>query len=75
MYLVFIAMAIGAAVLAAGTAVIVPAVINAVLAFWANGVLANFRRDPQAAPNSAAYVSMLTILGSIGLGITALVLS
>lgn len=74
MWLIFIALSIGTCFLASGTAVFVPAVVNAVLAVWANGVLSNFARDPHNAPNVATFVSMLTLLGSIGLGIAAIVL-
>jgi hypothetical protein len=44
------------------------------MAVWPNGVLANYSRDAQAAPNRAALVSMLTLLGSLGLGIAGLVI-
>ena len=74
MWLLFIALAIGAGFATSGTSLFAVAIVNAVLAVWSNGVLANFSRDPQGAPNWAALVSMITILGSLGLGIAGLVI-
>ena len=65
MAVLLIILAIVAAVLSNGTPVFVPAIVNAVASFSANGVLANYRRrEAQEAPNWAANVSMLTALGS-----------
>lgn len=50
------------------------AVVNAVLAFWGNGVMANFRQDPHNAPNYAAVLSMATAVGSVVFIIAAVVL-
>lgn len=60
---------IGPGVLAAflthGSAIFVPAAVNVSASVWSNGVLANYRTDPQAAPNWAATVSMLTALAAV----------
>lgn len=68
-----IVLAVLAALLAYGTGLFVPAVINALASFWSNGVLANFRKDPEAAPNAAAAVSIVTTVASVGLLIAILV--
>jgi hypothetical protein len=52
-------------------ALFVPALINAVASFWSDGVMANFRHDPQAALNWSATVSMLTTSVALALGIAA----
>jgi hypothetical protein len=57
---IVIGLAILGAVLTQGSAIFVPALMNAGASFCATGVLANFARDPGAAPNWAATVSMLT---------------
>lgn len=44
-----------------------PAAINAGLALWSNGVLANFAGNPMGAPSWAVGVSLLTTLVSVGL--------
>jgi len=31
--------------------VLFPAIVNAVLSFWSNGILSNFLKDPEDAPN------------------------
>jgi hypothetical protein len=72
MWFLFILMALGACLVTSGTTLFGFAIANAVMAVWSNGVLANYRRDAQAAPNWAALISMLTLLGSIGLGIAGL---
>ena len=72
MIVVLIAVAVGAAALTSGTALFVPAVINAAASFVSNGVMANFRQDPQAAPNWAATVSMSTTLVAVAVGIAAI---
>ena len=42
------------------------AVVNAVASFWANGVMSNFRYNPQSAPNWATLVSIVsTVVGVI----------
>ena len=62
----FIVVAVAAAVLSHGTAIFAPAIVNAVLSFWSNGVLANFRREEaQDAPDWAATVSMVTTVVAI----------
>lgn len=65
MIVILIGLGILGAVLTHGSAIFVPALVNVGASFWANGVLANFARDPQAAPNWAARVSMLTALGAV----------
>ena len=65
MILLLIGLAVTAAVVAHPTSLFVFAVVNAILAFWANGVLANFRSEPQAAPDYAAAVSIITAIGSV----------
>lgn len=41
-------------------------VINALLAFWGNGVAANFSHDDaQSVPTYAALLGMITLLGSV----------
>lgn len=72
MWFLFILLAAGACFSTSGTALFGFAVANAVVAVWSNGVLANYENDPQGAPNLAALFSMLTILGSLGLGIAGL---
>ncbi|HEX6237727.1 MAG TPA: hypothetical protein VFZ68_11065 [Acidimicrobiales bacterium] len=72
MIIVLIGIAVGAAYLASGTGLFGAAVVNAVASVWANGVMANFRADPQAAPNWAAMISMLTTLAALVLGGIAL---
>ena len=74
MWLLFILLAAGACFATAGTPLLGFAIANAVMAVWSNGVLANYSRDAQAAPNWAALVSMLTLLGSLGLGIAGLLI-
>jgi hypothetical protein len=49
----------------------VVAVVNALAAFWSNGVLANFPGDPHGAPDWAAAVSMLSALAAIVLLLVA----
>lgn len=58
----------------AGSAAFAFAVGNAVLSFWSNGVMANFRGDPQGAPNWAASVSILTTIAALVLLAIAVVL-
>lgn len=65
MIVVLIGLGALAAYLTHGTAIFVPAAVNVGASFWANGVLANYGRDPQAAPNWAATVSMLTALAAV----------
>ncbi len=74
MVVLLIGLAVVTVVLSLHTVLVAPAIISAVLAFWSNGVLANFRTDPQSAPNWAASISMLTALASIGLLIAALLI-
>ena len=62
-----IGLAAVAAYVSWGTSLQVVALINAVASLWSNGVLANFNAEPQAAPDWAALVSMLTAFGSVGL--------
>lgn len=57
---------------AAGTPVMPAAVVTAIVSVWANGVLANFRSDPQDAPNLAALGSMLAAIASIVLIVVGL---
>ena len=46
----------------------------AAAAFWSNGVMANYRHDPQGAPNFATTVSMLCALGAVVLIPTGLLI-
>lgn len=43
-----------------GTGLFVFAIATAVASFWSAGVIANYRNDPQSAPNWAAVVSMIS---------------
>jgi hypothetical protein len=63
-----------AAIASAGTAMFIPAIVIAVLAFWSNGVLANFRGDLYAAPNWASAMSALCAVASLGMIVAAIVL-
>ncbi len=47
------------------------AIVNAVLAFWSNGVLANFRGNPTDAPDLAALFSMVSAAASVVLLLVA----
>lgn len=67
MIVLLIALSAAAAVVSFGTAVFVPAVFNAVASFWSNGVMANYRSEPMAAPGWATVVSMLTAALSLAL--------
>lgn len=64
--LILIGVAVAAAARLAGTPIFVPALVNAAASVWGNGVLANFRQDPQAAPNGAAFVSVVTTVAALG---------
>jgi hypothetical protein len=64
MIALFIALAIGAAILNSGSSLSGVAVVNAIVSFWSNGVLANFRGDPLDAPDWAALLSMATLVAS-----------
>lgn len=75
MAVLFIALAVVAAVVANGSPVFVPAVVNAIAAFWSNGVMMNFVGNPQAAPNFATVVSMITTVLSIAFLALGLVLN
>jgi hypothetical protein len=55
----------GAAVATYGTLLFPFGVVAAVAALWSNGVLANFRGDPQRAPDWAATLSMVAAAGSV----------
>jgi len=74
MALLLIAIGIVGAVATYGTALFPFGVVAAVAAFWANGVLANFRGDPQNAPDWAAAVSMFAAIGSVILLISGLII-
>ena len=74
MVFLLIALGVAAAIVANGTAVFIPAIVVAVLAIWANGVMWNYRDYPQSAPNWSATVSMLAALASVVLLIVAIVL-
>jgi hypothetical protein len=73
MVIVLIAISTIATLVTRNTPFITPALINLVGSFWSNGVMANFRNDPQGAPNWAAGVSMITTLGAIVLIVIGLV--
>lgn len=53
---------------------LVPAILNAALSFWSNGILSNFLRDPEDAPNWAVLLSFVTFVATIVLGTVALML-
>jgi len=74
MVFLLIALAVAAAIVANGTAVFIPAIVVAVIALWANGVMWNYRDHPQSAPNWSATLSMLAALASVVLLIVAIVL-
>lgn len=74
MITLLILLGIGAAIAAHGTVLFVPAVVVAVLAFWSNGVMANYRSDPMAATALATTTSMVAAVASIGLLIAALII-
>lgn len=74
MAILLIGVAVVAAVVSAGTAVFVPAIVNVVASFWANGVLANHRGNPEGAPDWAATVSIITTIAAIALLVVGLVL-
>lgn len=65
MILLIIGLAALGAFLNAGLASFTPAAVNAVASVWGNGVMANYASDPQAAPNWAARVSMLTTAAAV----------
>jgi hypothetical protein len=60
MIILLIGLAVWGAIVNHGGALFVPAVANAVIAFWGNGVMANFRDAPMLAPNLATIASMVT---------------
>ncbi|MEJ7783557.1 MAG: hypothetical protein WKF96_02055 [Solirubrobacteraceae bacterium] len=65
MMVLFIAAAIAGAIFTQGTSLFAVAVVNVLLSLWANGVMSNFKSDPQACPNSASTVSMLTTVAAV----------
>lgn len=65
MVLLFIGLAILAAWVNWESGLQIVAIVNAVAAFWSNGVLANFSGEPYSGPNWGAGLSMLTTFGSI----------
>ncbi len=73
MGIILIGLAVVAAVVAYPTGLFVVAVVNAIAAFWSNGILANFKKEWWAAPDWAGWVSMLTAFVSVVLIIAALV--
>ncbi|MGH3443200.1 MAG: hypothetical protein ACRDUY_14405 [Nitriliruptorales bacterium] len=75
MIVILIALAVIAAVVARDTGIFVPAIANAIAAFWSNGVMANFRGEPDAIPNWAAQVSIATAVLSVLFIVLGLVLS
>jgi hypothetical protein len=71
----FIALAVGAAFLASGTVVFIPAIVNAVLAVWSNGVVFNYRGDPvDRPPQLAILLQLFTLFGTVIIALVALVL-
>ena len=73
MGLPLIALCVGAAIATNGTGFFVPALLNAGLSVWGNGVLLNFsREEAQQAPNWAAGMSMLTTIAGVVLLIIGL---
>ncbi|MFC9687804.1 hypothetical protein ACFTSF_04650 [Kribbella sp. NPDC056951] len=73
MVLLLIGLGVAAAAATYGTALFPFGVGVAIAALWANGVLANFRGDPQQAPNWAAAISMIAALGAAILVIAGLI--
>lgn len=73
MPLLLIGLAVGAAITTFDTALFPFGVVAAVASFWANGVLANFRDEPEHAPDWAAAVSMVAAIGSVILLISGLI--
>ncbi len=73
MLILIIGLSILGAFLCSGSGLFIPAVINAVLCGWSNGVNANFVRDPMNAPNWSVTVGWLTGLLSIGFIIAGLI--
>jgi hypothetical protein len=49
------------------------AVVNAAINFLSYGVMSNYRKNPTAAPNWAAYVSFLTAVVGVGLLVYGLI--
>lgn len=75
MVIVWIGLALLAAYLTAGTSLFALGLANAAGSVWGNGVMANFYDDPQAAPDWAAKVSMVTVALSIILILLSLIAS
>ena len=70
MLVLLIILATGVAWLSRGTPLFTFAVANAAIAFWANGVMANYTRaDADECPRWAAVGSMLTAIGTVVLGL------
>lgn len=69
-----IALAVAATIVAYGTAVFIPALVVAIVALWANGVMWNYRDWPDSAPDWATLLSILAAAGSVILLIVAIVL-
>jgi hypothetical protein len=67
----FVGLALAAAWANWGSGLQALAVINAIAAFWSNGVLANFRGDPHGAPNWAAAASIISAVAAVVLLLVA----
>ncbi len=67
MSILLIAFAVVVAVVNHGhSGLFVISLVNALLAFWGNGVMANYSHaEAQAIPNYAATLSIITTLGSV----------
>lgn len=74
MTIVLIGLAVAAAIVTLGSGIFAVAVVNAIASVWANGVMANFRDDPQSAPNAAATVSMATTAAAVVLIMVGLII-
>lgn len=57
-----------------GTGLFPFAIATAVVLFWSNGVIANYRPNPRDAPNWAAVASAVASLATVGLLIAGVVL-
>jgi len=74
MVVILIGLAVIAAVLTSGTGLFVLAVGNAIGSVWSNGVMANFRNDPEDAPGAATILSMVTAAVAVVLIVVGLII-
>jgi hypothetical protein len=74
MVVILIGLAVVAAVLTSGTGLFVVAVGNAIGSVWSNGVMANFRNDPDDAPSATTVLSMVTAAVAVVLIVIGLII-